>query len=422
MTIRLSGDKKNNSWIIAVIFFFFIHPFLLNISPILSYGIIYGVPLIYLFLKFGYVVRLFSNLLKRQGRFYLAMYFLLFLLTLMIIFFHQSNDYSYFTVLRSVILSLIKYSFLGVIILRNVKEKENVVGYFLHYYIWANVLYVLFSLVLILIPSFKALWFNVIYQNVLYLTEQRIYINRIGINGFAGYRETFACTMGVVFALYLFEKGLQRKKYQYIVKVIICLIGNFLYGRSGLALSVIIILFYILYYRKIRIRNLVVIFGMILALLASARVAAEINPSFNTTIDWATRPFVEIFTEGTTDNYSLDNILHEMVFLPGFRTIMFGSGYYTDPFTGGYYMSTDLGFMRLVLFYGISGVLIVYCMMLSLIKDIGSKSVFLGISILILFIGLEYKGEIWYSLFPLLLLIFMLYNYYNFPKGYLEND
>jgi len=116
-------------------------------------------------------------------------------------------------------------------------------------------------------------------------------------------------------------------------------------------------------------------------------------------------------TTGNTDNSSLNTILYTMRFMPNIKTLIWGDGIYTEPSTGGYYMNTDLGFMRGILYFGIFGVILIYTMVLAAIRKIGKKSYFTGFMILITFITFEYKGEIWYSLFPLLLIVILLNDY-----------
>lgn len=77
MIIKYQRNKVCNEFYRTLVFFFFIHPFVMKVSLSLSYIIIYGVPLIYLYLNFGCLKNLFITLFK--GRTFFLYYLVFFI-------------------------------------------------------------------------------------------------------------------------------------------------------------------------------------------------------------------------------------------------------------------------------------------------------------------------------------------------------
>jgi hypothetical protein len=93
--------------------------------------------------------------------------------------------------------------------------------------------------------------------------------------------------------------------------------------------------------------------------------------------------------------------------MPNGTTLLFGDGRYVDAFTGLYYMRTDSGFMRQILFWGLGVTLLTYiCWLHSLI--IIKRDWVLKIMLLVMCVLFEIKGELYYEMIPLFLIIAMI--------------
>lgn len=105
--------------------------------------------------------------------------------------------------------------------------------------------------------------------------------------------------------------------------------------------------------------------------------------------------FVEEFTQsGQLSTTSTDILFNRMYFqLDDWQTFLFGDGRYIE-INGGYYMRTDAGYMRNILFFGFTGILLLFIYQLNFFDWSNVKYKFLNISILICILILHIKGEI----------------------------
>lgn len=91
----------------------------------------------------------------------------------------------------------------------------------------------------------------------------------------------------------------------------------------------------------------------------------------------------------TSSTESLQNMYFKIPFL----TFFVGDGRYTSP-SGGYYMNTDVGYMRVILFMGIIGFLLLLYLQLLILKLSNSKEMLLKILLLVCLLILNLKGEV----------------------------
>ena len=92
--------------------------------------------------------------------------------------------------------------------------------------------------------------------------------------------------------------------------------------------------------------------------------------------------------------------------MPSLKTMFLGDGYYTAPTGTGYYMSTDVGILRLILYWGIVPTLMLYLCLIGLFRRslLGNKLIY----ILVVFALFEFKGEICWYMIPIFLAIGLL--------------
>jgi hypothetical protein len=137
------------------------------------------------------------------------------------------------------------------------------------------------------------------------------------------------------------------------------------------------------------------------------------NESFANWSNWAFAIVEQLFSgEGITD-YSVTHMFEDMYYLPEFKTFLVGDGMYTMP-NGSYYGKTDVGFMRAILFFGISGCLVNYSMVYMVLLKIKKKAFsFKPLKGLLLFlclsmIVLEMKGEAYHQFLTAIIPIYFL--------------
>lgn len=399
-------DRKG-LWI-SLLFFYFVHPFLVNGFVAFSYAVTYGIPILYLLANPSYLRKLLGVLQRREGVVFLVGFLLLMVWSVLTIALNNSNDWSFFWTIAGPFRTLIRYMFLVVVLLKmypnsSIPYEER----FMHYFILANVYYIGFTLLLAIFPSFKSFWLSFIYNERIDLFESYGYQNRVSIDGFAGFRSTIACSMGIIFCFYLSSK---RRSTFYTLLAAVMLIGNFFYGRSGLVTSIVITALAAMWYRKINLRLMLTILIIVAFLVLLIRLLFAVNQDFSSTYEWATRPVVELLTTGTTESGSFETMTHRMLWMPPAKTLAIGDGRFTDPVTHSYYMRTDLGFMRLSLFGGLPACLIVYLSVLIGIWNISRHRRFLFVTISLLFAVFEFKGITWISVLPFIIIIAMTMN------------
>lgn len=146
--------KHNVSIYILLLFCLFINPVMFKGSNIISYAYIYGIPLLYLFLHFGGVLRI-SN---KQFRI-LSLSLFLFLLCLLYPVIHGSHDMSYIPVSTYVFRKLIVYLFLFSILAKKYGDDLRV-EHFMGYFACSQAVYVIVTVIFVLIPLSKDAWFS----------------------------------------------------------------------------------------------------------------------------------------------------------------------------------------------------------------------------------------------------------------------
>ena len=399
--------------LLSLMFFWFMHPFSLRGAGYAVYILKYVAPFCFLlFFRFRYARRALSTLFRKRERQY-AHFFLLFSLwALVTISFNGSNDLSFYNNLLSVLRVLLYFLFLSCFLKRypNLLMSKTLFEQFMTFYIIGNVLYVSFTLILVAFPAFKGFWFRLISLSAMdrQLLSEPIYQNRIGIDGFAGYRNAFSCAVSMIFSLFLSEAYPKERK-KYIFFAVMCVTGNVFYGRSGLAVSIVCALLYAVWYQKINFRRLIkaLLIAALIYFLGSAFLVSK-NASMRTTLSWAFNPLIELATTGKSTNYSFNHMMYDMTFMPPLKTLLIGDGYYTEPGTGHYYMRTDLGFMRVTLFGGLPACVLIYGTVLFGILSFRKQSGYLVCALALAFCAFEFKGDIWYSLMPLLMILTIL--------------
>lgn len=361
---------------------------------------------------------------------YLRLSFICYLITLLasiiVPILYSTFDFSYCAyVLLAAKLGL-KNIVLLIVFLRIFKEKSSFY-LFSKYYIMSCCIYICITLIMISMPSFKSFWISIIHINpsskILTLKEQ--YVSRVGIDGFAGFTQTFMCSIGVILNAYMIILNNSKLKKNHLLihlSLFTLITGTFLYGRVGGIISFLVILILIMYYlTKIRnIKRALAIIGVIMLLFLSITHTAKNNDKVNTWLDWSFDYISNYKNTGNLSNAS-SNMMFNMYFMPETQTILIGDGYYTEQGLGSYYKSTDIGFMRNILFFGIFSTITGYFTIIFIL--IGFKKCFsknknkIGVMLSMLFfvqiIMFEMKGGIHYIMYATLLPFYCVLLYEN---------
>lgn len=264
-------------------------------------------------------------------------------------------------------------------------------------------LYVAFTIVCIVFPQVATFWKTIIVisEHDSYMLSGIIakYVGRFSWNGFAGYGATYACSLGVFLAsLQLTKLNKSKKKHNIIIFGLlctICLIGNFFYGRTGLLVSGIIILSTIIVVTiKKKKTNILIGASFTLAITLAVLFALKNQiPIIDSVYNWAFEPIINALSGNGFTSDSTDSLLN-MYKIPPVSSFLFGDGYYTDPVSGLYYQGTDVGFLRLIFYWGIFPSLFLYISIFYLFKKTalyqGKHSLF---AFFVLFLLFEMKGE-----------------------------
>lgn len=310
---------------------------------------------------------------------------------------YGTGDYSYFSKLISGVLDILCWMAFFIHVLKKsvfttfenelAKRLGTIVG-----------LYILFTFACIISPSLKSIW-----QNVVSFTDKEImmlayskYSGRIGWNGFAGFNSTLSCSILVLIGILNIDSEFRLSneiRFKNVVPVLIGMVGNFLYGRTGLLVSIAMILLYCFImsvrYGKIKL-FLYIFFGVIIAFAAISILKNHIA-AFDSIYRWAFEPILNYLNGDGFESTSM-TALGAMYVLPNSKTFFVGDGLYTNTATGFYYMNTDVGFLRLLYFWGIiPTILLYYCSLSGFCHTLYKKGLFL--LPIVLLIGFEMKGE-----------------------------
>ncbi|MBW9151363.1 hypothetical protein [Clostridium estertheticum] len=316
-----------------------------------------------------------------------------------------------------------------IVFLKMYKEKASLYLY-AKYYIMACCLYIFISMLMIAMPNFKIFWMSIIHTDSLGLGQmlvlKQLYISRIGIDGFAGFGQAFLCSFGVLLNVYMIISNNSKFKKNHLdiyISLFMLIIGTLLYGRIGSLISFMAIGILIVYY-LINVRNIkraIAILGVIMLLFFSLTYIAKDNDKVNTWINWSFDYVNNYRNTGNLSNESSADMFNTMYFMPETKTILIGDGYYTDQMTGFYYKSTDVGFMRNILFFGVFQTIIGYFSIFFIL--IGFKKHFninkdkVGVMLSVFFsvqlVVFEMKGAMYFTMYATLIPFYYLLLYQN---------
>ena len=335
-------------------------------------------------------------------------------------FIHGTGDVSYINLLIGIILTLFRNYLLIYLLYK--QYKEDLFVKFCDFFIYACIVCVAFTILFIIFPEFKTFWLNSVLNNVTEYTYYK-YEFRYSISGPAAFTYTSIFSIAAIVSGYMiiYENKLSFKR---VAEFIIISIGCSFYGRTAL-IGVLLSLFIIIFSKGYWMKTLkIILFISITAILLNSLLnfLSSQNENFAVWRNWAFDILNQIFIDKNVTDYSVTHLFNDMYFKLDLKTLFIGDGYYTDPTTGRYYMSTDSGYMRLLLYSGIIGLLTAFSIPLYLFKIIKKfssrfNSVLLFMVLLIIWLVLEIKGEMYHRIIMMIYPMFLTLQYdYNKNK------
>ncbi|HEY1202195.1 MAG TPA: hypothetical protein VGE79_14480, partial [Niastella sp.] len=161
---------------------------------------------------------------------------------------------------------------------------------------------------------------------------------------------------------YFLEKQARVLNWKNIMVLLVSIIGTFFAGRTGFVGLLFAIAFYIAHWRGFYFKTVSVFKMLGIVTIAVAALLLVLPPAVNEMIFDKLLPFafefVYKYLEGSGVSTTSTDALSEMYFPISIQTFFTGDGKYTEG--TGYYMSTDAGYMRQVLFFGVFGALALF--------------------------------------------------------------
>ncbi len=291
--------------------------------------------------------------------------FFLILLTLLIPILHGTSDFSYATsVIRTLSLNFLSWLAFACYVAKHSKKGKEIET-FTDFFSYISTLYVSFTLLCVMFPPLRSFWEGIIDMSEKSANHASVesQLLRFGWIGFSDFAQTVMMSLGVLLCVACLSRGkshwsglsnTERRKYYFYIYAM--LVGNICYGRSGLAISCLILLIY-------WIRNLIlyrnfhhIIYVALFALLSgcAGTFLYETVPVLQPAFQWVLEP-IENFLSGRGLSSDSTDHLQSMITDTSFsiKTLLMGDGYYFSPNSTGYYKSVDLGFYRMTFFGGI---------------------------------------------------------------------
>lgn len=375
----------------------------------------------------------FRKLIRFNGR-----YNKLFIISLFLCFFynivavpilHGCRDCSYVPLQIGIVLTLLRDVLLVYIIHKFCHTTDLLKGY-CNYFLIACCVYVLFTLVFIYAPSFKDFWLGSILANAEDRTKTFMaYEFRYSLDGFAAFSSSSTFSFACLLCCYRISQNNKVSLLQ-ILCLMTIVVGCFFYGRISL-IGMLLGSFLIIRNNTHPLKSIKVflyILAVTFFLLSVLEGLSRTNDSIAIWEEWAFALIRQLFIEKEVTDYSATHMFEDMYYMPEIGTLIIGDGQYTAA-NGAYYGSTDVGFMRLILYGGLLGLIVSYNTVIRLAKSIIASvysddrlfKIFIVLSV-ILFGVLEMKGESYHRALMLLYPLFLISNYQHSQKKSIDYE
>ena len=373
------------------------------------YAFAYLVPLVYMVLNFDLLVKTVSRIIYSDLLLCIIPLILLTAAAVIIPIIYGTYDYTYFTEeIMTVTKIMFRMLFLVMLIKKNIPNAD--LRTFCKYFIFSCLLYIGSTVVMMVIPQIKDLFYSIVKENEhsKTLALETRYSTRYGWAGFSTFEYTFKCLIAIIFNNYFIQKNIKQKYVLFPIAVTaVLLAGTLFYGRIGTLAALIILFFFALRLMIKRPKIFMWCVAGLLLCIAALLVLKNRVSAVGAWFDWAFDLIINFINNKTLRTDSSDVLLNKMLFIPDFKTILIGDGRYTE--NELYYMGTDAGIMRPLLFGGLIFAFLRYISLYGILlwrmfkreTENPEKTVFFWI--LLMCIVFEIKGEIIFSCLPILL-------------------
>ncbi len=399
--------------LILLLFFYTLFQFSIDQHLLLSKLINLGIPMIVTLIHLDYLyrkVKFFDKTIIIS----IILFGIITTWSLLVPFIYRTGDLSYFASNNFYVLQYIfRYLALAIIYIKVFKKEATIEGFF-EMYIDACLLFVASTIIFMLFPSIKNFWFSHIYLsdiNRLNIAKS-YYFTRVGIDGFAGFGQSFKIIIGVILGLYLNYKVIDNDGFnvKLFLKVFSLALSTMFYGRIGMLISMLLMaILGIRLLRKKSTHSLALIVLIILMSIGTFVLTVALQTEkFQEWFNWAFQFVIRFINTGKFGSPSTDILFKEMYFIPELKTFIFGDGFYTNGLTGEYYMNTDVGILRPILFFGLLPALLNYVLIgnllyrtIELFKIQRAQKLYWVLIILSVLGLFELKGSIQFVLLPI---------------------
>ena len=329
-------------------------------------------------------------------KFAIALSFILTIYSFIIIFLHQTGDYSLlFSIIRSVI-------WIGASAVLCVAIKRTYQGSILDLLIYVMLAQSVVIVLSMLFPEFKSMTDAFRSDNVIERGEMYSGYRALGISGSAFFG--LAICYGFIFLLiaYHWKNWSITNPVLRVAVIILLIVAGSSAGRtSQIGLIFGVLLFIVLQtignthrHNKVKKKNIVIVSLFLAVAISSVPFLGQISISGTVEyfIAYATSFFANFNPSDILSSTSSTQTLSTMYFPLSFDQLIVGDGLYEV--NGFYYMDTDAGYMRTVLYFGVPGLLLMCGLQFSLLY-MGSekKEILFYIFIVLLLLIFQYKGE-----------------------------
>ncbi|MCM1368564.1 MAG: hypothetical protein NC184_07135 [Roseburia sp.] len=251
--------------------------------------------------------------------------------------------------------------------LRVKKQTSNIANYVIMAFIFQTAI----EWLALISPAFKSIIYMTKSESTIRIANQYGGIRGLSLSGSSFFG--LAISFGLVYIIYLSRYNTLFGKHKILkfIFFIFLVSGTFFAGRTGLVglllACVIPVARFILGKAKLNLNLAIVILVMILLGFAAfsfiAHELRHVNALFQKVgylYDYVFEMFISLASGKGLSTTSTTELFGEMYFKVPFRTLLIGDGYYTDPVTGSYYMNTDSGYMRVILYLGLPGLILMF--------------------------------------------------------------
>ncbi len=358
---------KNKHYNLLLIATYVNFHFWFKANPILQKLIFYGILCFYIFIRQRKLLVWLKKSREQFLYFKIAacIWFILLFVSAFIPLLYGTNDFTFISKkILPMAIRIIEQVFIILLVERYTQEKESLIENYFITSAYSGTLYVLSTVLMLIFPNFRLWWSSIIYQDNTIQSSFSINSTRFGLKGFTGYGQTLYCSMFFIMLMCLAsQRIIHHKKINYKIYVLsfFLLLGNVFYGRTGLVVSVIALLFMLMFwlfrYKKFKLGISIV--TVVMLLITGIYIGKDMFPILNNIYEWSIKSVAEFLFTGTESSGSIAT-LQKMHIDVSAKTFLVGDGWYTDPWTQRYYRGTDVGYLREILFYGVFNLLLAY--------------------------------------------------------------